>query len=107
MDSDESIILLFLRTERESFIKKYLAFNPSSLYKVDLQRVLYAGREVREETQAEDVKTARWLEHFRGFLHGGEKILTLGRSYKAKKVISLLYMQKYWSEWLPSGEGKE
>ena len=68
IDSDESIFLLFLRTERESFIKKYLAFNPSSLYKVDLKRVRYAGREVREETQVEDVETARWLENL-GAVH--------------------------------------
>ena len=60
IDGNESIILLFFRTERESFIKKFLAFNPSSLYKADLQRVQCAGREVREEALAEDLKTARW-----------------------------------------------
>ncbi|KAJ7351076.1 hypothetical protein OS493_036890 [Desmophyllum pertusum] len=48
------------RKENESFIKKVLAFNPTSLYKVDLQRVRQAGREVSEDYDKEDVKTARW-----------------------------------------------
>ena len=73
IDSDESIILLFLTTEREFFIKKYLAFNHSSLYKVDLQQFQFAGREVREETQAEDVKRARWLEYLGAFYMEGKR----------------------------------
>ena len=51
---------LFFRKERESFVKKVLAFSASPLYSVDLQRVQQAGREVSEEYDKEDVKTARW-----------------------------------------------
>ncbi|XP_068706100.1 uncharacterized protein [Montipora foliosa] len=48
------------RKERETFMKKFMAFKPSSLYKVDLMRVQQAGREVSEECAREDVKPASW-----------------------------------------------
>ena len=41
-------------------MKKFMAFKPSSLYKVDLMRVQQAGREVSEECAREDVKPASW-----------------------------------------------
>lgn len=46
--------------ERETFMKKFAAFKPTSLYKVDLQRVRQAGREVDEECKKEDIKTVIW-----------------------------------------------
>lgn len=50
----------FNRKERDSFIQKVLAFNPSYLYQLDLQRIRQAGRCVNEEYEKEDVKTASW-----------------------------------------------
>ncbi|XP_067046123.1 uncharacterized protein [Acropora muricata] len=50
------------RMERETFMKKFAAFKPTSLYKVDLQRVRQAGREVDEECEKEDIKTVIWYE---------------------------------------------
>ena len=41
-------------------MQKVLAFNPSYLYQMDLQRVKQAGRDVSEEYDKEDVKTAPW-----------------------------------------------
>lgn len=43
-------------------MKKFAAFKPTSLYKVDLQRVRQAGREVNEECEKEDIKTVIWYE---------------------------------------------
>ena len=40
-------------------MKTFMAFKPSSLYKVDFMRVQQAGREVSEEC-ARDVKPASW-----------------------------------------------
>ncbi|XP_074607406.1 uncharacterized protein LOC141860272 isoform X4 [Acropora palmata] len=50
------------RMERETFMKKFAAFKPTSLYKVDLQRVRQAGHAVDEECEKEDIKTATWYE---------------------------------------------
>lgn len=50
----------FHRKEKESFLQKVLAFKPHCLYKVDLQRVRQAGREVSEEYDKEGEKTASW-----------------------------------------------
>ena len=36
------------------------SIQPTSLYKVDLQRVRQAGREVDEECEKEDIKTVIW-----------------------------------------------
>ena len=55
-----TLLFLFFRKERETFIKKFMAFKPSSLYKVDLMRVQQAGREVSEECAREDIKPASW-----------------------------------------------
>ena len=41
-------------------MKKFAAFKPTSLYKVDLQCVRQAGREVDEECEKEDIKTVIW-----------------------------------------------
>ncbi|CAH3185043.1 unnamed protein product [Porites lobata] len=46
--------------ERESFVRKVLVLEPSSLYKVDLKRVQQAGTDVSEDCDKEDVQTARW-----------------------------------------------
>ncbi|KAM7431799.1 hypothetical protein ABFA07_017676 [Porites harrisoni] len=48
------------RKERESFVRKVLVLEPSSLYKVDLKRVQQAGTDVSEDCDKEDVQTARW-----------------------------------------------
>ncbi|XP_078382450.1 uncharacterized protein LOC144665153 [Oculina patagonica] len=50
----------FNRKEKESFVQKVQAFQPSFLYKVDLQRVRQAGREVSEEYDIKGEKTAPW-----------------------------------------------
>ena len=57
---DQFIFFLLTRIERETFMKKFAAFKPTSLYKVDLQRVRQAGREVDEECEKEDIKTVIW-----------------------------------------------
>lgn len=55
-----SWFLLLTRMERETFMKKFAAFKPTSLYKVDLQRVRQAGHAIDEECEKEDIKTATW-----------------------------------------------
>ena len=56
----QNFTLIFPRKERESFVRKVLVLEPSSLYKVDLKRVQQTGRDVSEDYDKEDVKTARW-----------------------------------------------
>lgn len=41
-------------------MKKFSAFKPTSLYKVDLQHVQQSGHEVNEECEKEYIKTASW-----------------------------------------------
>ena len=41
-------------------MRKVLVLEPSSLYKVDLKRVQQTDRDVSEDYDKEDVKTARW-----------------------------------------------
>ena len=54
------MFFFFPRKERESFVRKVLVLEPSSLYKVDLKRVQQAGTDVSEDCDKEDVQTARW-----------------------------------------------
>ena len=41
-------------------MRKLLVLEPSSLYEMDLKRVQQAGRDNREDSDKEDVKTAHW-----------------------------------------------
>ena len=41
-------------------MRKVLVLEPSSLYEVDLKQVQQAGRDTGEDSDKEDVKTARW-----------------------------------------------
>ena len=41
-------------------MQKVLAFNPSWLYREDLQRIKQVGREVSEKYDKEDDRTAYW-----------------------------------------------
>ena len=56
----QNFMFFFPRKERESFVRKVLVLEPSSLYKVDLKRVQQAGTDVSEDCDKEDVQTARW-----------------------------------------------
>lgn len=59
----QNFMFFFPRKERESFVRKVLVLEPSSLYKVDLKRVQQAGTDVSEDCDKEDVQTARWWEY--------------------------------------------
>ncbi|KAM7433234.1 hypothetical protein ABFA07_016480 [Porites harrisoni] len=75
------------RKERESFVRKVLVLEPSSLYKVDLKRVQQTGTDVSEDYDKEDVKTARWFRD----LEREAQELGLQREIKVICLFSKLY----------------
>lgn len=75
------------RNEKHSFISKVQAVDPSSVYPVDLQRVRQAGREIIQDSDKEDVKSALWYEDLEneakelGVASEAEVIILLNKLY--------------------------